>query len=59
MPTFSRQLLSGSTNGREIPVAATATPGTLLHTGVTGTTAFDEVYLWGVQRDWCGCNAHG
>lgn len=46
MPSYSRVLLSGSTNGREIPVAATATPGTLVHTAVAGAAAFDEVYLW-------------
>lgn len=46
MATFSRRLLSGSTNGRVIPVAATATPGTLLHTAVAGTSDIDEVYLW-------------
>ena len=46
MTTFSRLLLSGSTSGREIPVVATATTGTLLHTSVAGSTAFDEVYLW-------------
>lgn len=46
MPSYSRQLLSGSTNGKAIPVVATATPGTLLHTALAGTTGFDEVYLW-------------
>ena len=46
MATYSRVLLSGSTNGRAIPVAATATPGTAIHTAVTGTTSFDELYLW-------------
>ena len=46
MATYSRQLLSGSTNGRVIPVAATATPGTLIHTAIAGTTSFDEIYLW-------------
>ena len=40
----TRVLLSGSTNGREIPVAATATPGTLIHTA--HATALDAVYLW-------------
>jgi hypothetical protein len=44
--TYSRLLLSGSTNGRPIPVAATATAGTLLHTAITGTSGFDEVYMW-------------
>jgi hypothetical protein len=46
MASFSRLLLSGSTNGREIPVAATATPGTTIHTAISGTSGFDEVYLW-------------
>jgi hypothetical protein len=46
MATYSRQLHSGSTNGRAIPVAATATPGTLIHTAVAGTASYDEVYVW-------------
>jgi hypothetical protein len=46
MATYSRVLLSGSTNGREIPVAATATPGTAIHTAIAGTSSFDELYLW-------------
>lgn len=46
MASYSRQLLSGSTNGRVIPVAATATPGTLIHTATSGTNDFDEVYIW-------------
>lgn len=46
MATYSRVLLSGSTNGTPIPVAATATPGTVIHTAIAGTSAFDEVYIW-------------
>jgi hypothetical protein len=46
MATYSAVLLSGSTDGKPIPVAATATPGTLIHTAVTGSVSFDEVYLW-------------
>ena len=46
MATYSRILLSGSTNGRPVPVAATATPGTLIHTSLSGSTGFDEVYVW-------------
>ena len=46
MAVYSRLLLSGSTNGTPIPVAATATPGTLIHTAITGTSGFDEVYIW-------------
>lgn len=46
MASYSRVLLSGSTSGREIPVAATATPGTLIHAAVAGAAAWDEIYLW-------------
>jgi hypothetical protein len=46
MATITPVLLSGSTNGRNIKVAATATAGTLLHTCVSGTTSFDEVWLY-------------
>ena len=46
MATYSVVLLSGSTDGQPIPVVATATPGTLLHTAVAGSAAWDEVYLW-------------
>src|ERR1035437_8261381 len=46
MTTYSRVLLSGSTNGRNIPVAAATTPGTAIHTAVAGAAAFDDLYLW-------------
>lgn len=46
MAVYSRVLLSGSTSGRPISVADTATPGTIIHTAVAGSTAFDEVYIW-------------
>lgn len=45
MPTFSRQLLSASTDGLPVVVAATASPGTLLHTAVGGAGR-DEVFIW-------------
>lgn len=46
MPTYSRHDLSGSTNGMPIPVAATASPGTLVHTAIAGTIGSDEIYFW-------------
>jgi len=46
MPTYSKRLLSGSTNGRGILVAATATAGTVIHTAVAGTSSFDEVWIY-------------
>lgn len=42
--TITRVLLSGSTNGKPIPVTAIATPGTLIHTA--HATSLDAVYLW-------------
>lgn len=46
MSMFSRVLLSGSVSGQPIPVAATATPGTVIHTAADGESSFDEVYLF-------------
>jgi hypothetical protein len=46
LATYARQIASGSTNGRAIPVAATATPGTLIHTATALDNGADEVYLW-------------
>ncbi len=46
MATFSRNKLSGSTNGKSIKIAAMATPGTTVHTAVAGTSSWDEVYVW-------------
>ena len=51
MAAYSRILLSGSTSGRPIKVVATATPGTTIHTAVTGATSFDEVWLWATNTD--------
>ena len=44
MATYTKQLLSGSTDGKIIKVVATATPGTTIHTA--HATATDEVWLW-------------
>ena len=45
MPIMTGLALSGSTNGRPIPVAATSSPGTALHTVSTATGVIEEVYL--------------
>jgi len=44
MATFTKELLSGSTDGAPIDVAATATPGTLIHTA--HATSLDEVWIY-------------
>jgi len=49
MATFSKVKLSGSTDGKQIKVAATATAGTTIHTA--HATALDEIWLWAVNSD--------
>ena len=49
MSTYSKQLLSASTNGEPIAITATATLGTLVHQSLL-TGAVDEVWLWLVNR---------
>jgi hypothetical protein len=49
--SYTREPLSGSTHGRGIKVAATATPGTLLHTGQASTTLSDVVTLYACNTD--------
>jgi hypothetical protein len=48
MGTYSKILLSGSTDGQGIPVTGTAvTIRTLVHTGISDTgDGFDEVYVY-------------
>lgn len=45
MATYTKKLLSGSANGRCITVAATSTPGTLIHTAVAGESYLDEIFI--------------
>ena len=49
MATFSKQLLSGSTNGKAVKVAATATAGTTIHTAVSGSSNIDEIWIYAVN----------
>lgn len=46
---ITKRLLSGSTQGKGIKVAAVAATGTLLHTAVSGTTNFDEIWVYAVN----------
>lgn len=49
MATFSKTILSGSTDGKGIKVAATATAGTTVHTGSSTPTTLDEIWLYAVN----------
>ena len=49
MATLSKITLSGSTDGRMVKVAATATAGTTIHTGSSTATTYDEIWLYAVN----------
>lgn len=46
MATFSKQILSGSTQGKGIKVVATASTGTTIHATGTSSSIIDEVWLY-------------
>ena len=46
MATYSKQLLSGSTQGKAIKVAATTSTGTTIHATGTSSTIEDEIWLY-------------
>lgn len=48
MPNVTAKI--AGTNGRQIKVAATATPGTLIYTAVAGTAAIDDIRLTAVNN---------
>ena len=50
MATYAKQKLSGSTNGRQIKIAAIASPGTVIHTAVASLTDQDEVWLYATNN---------
>ena len=56
MVTVVKRKLTGSTDGYGIVVAATSTPGTLVHTAVAGTTAgtYDEIFIEAQNIDTTG-----
>lgn len=49
MATYSKQKLSGCTNGKAIKVAQTATAGDTIHTAINNETDWDEIWLWAVN----------
>ena len=49
MATFSKEILSGSTDGKGILVVQTATAGTTIHTADTTATTYDEIWLYAVN----------
>ena len=47
MATFTKSLLSGSTNGKQIKITGTNSGGAdTIHTAVAGTSSLDEIWLY-------------
>lgn len=51
MATFTKRILSGSTNGRAIKIAVNSTPGTIIHTGPSDSNELHEVWIWVANSD--------
>ena len=51
MAEFNKEVLSGSTDGRPIPVVATATPGTSIHVAQASASLEDEIWIWAANTD--------
>lgn len=51
MATFTKKLLSGSTNGRAIKVSASASPGVTIHTTGASSSEIDETWLYAYNAD--------
>lgn len=51
MATFSKTILSSSTDGRAIKVVATGTAGTTIHTGSSTAADLHEVWLYAMNTD--------
>lgn len=56
MTTFTKTILSGSTDGRGIAVSATASPGTTVHTGSSTASHLHEVWLYAANDGTSGVN---
>lgn len=47
MATYSKRVLSGSTNGKQIKVTGTTSGGSVtVHTAVSGTSDLDEMWIY-------------
>lgn len=51
MGTISKEILSGSVNGKPIQVSATSSVGTTVHTTLTSTSIIDEIWLYATNTD--------
>ena len=52
MAIYSKEKLSGTTNGKQIKVTATVAGSAItIHTAQSGTTYFDEVWIYATNND--------
>lgn len=51
MASFTKKILSGSTDGRGVLVAATSSPGTTIHTGSSTAATIQEIWLYASNPD--------
>ena len=52
MATYTKALLSGSTQGKQIKISATTNGGAnTIHTAVSGTSNLDEIWLYATNVD--------
>ena len=51
MATYSKVALSGSTQGKAIKVAATASTGTTIHATGTSSSVIDEIWIYAYNSD--------
>ena len=49
--TVTKNKLSGSTNGKQIKITTKEDPGTLIHTCVSETTDYDEIWLYATNTN--------
>jgi hypothetical protein len=51
MATYEKLVLSGSTDGAGIKVAATSCPGTTIHTASSTATTIDEIWIYATNNN--------
>lgn len=57
MTVYTKRLLSGSTDGKQILISATTSGGAnTIHTAVSGTTEFDESWIYATNNDTSNVN---
>jgi hypothetical protein len=51
MATFTKEILSASTDGLPILISNTSTPGTIIHSASSNTSVQDEIWIYAMNTD--------